>query len=340
MNPGTLALNFHGVRVRVLSQGGEILSQLARDFSYFAASPSADSGQDPNIQLELRASPVPKEKVRTRTLLRWRSARISQQGAIRLAHYDGGALLEYDLARESGILHGENPELLHELSYLTVLSRVGDRLDRKGLHRVHALGFTFQGKGGLLLLPMEGGKSRLGLELIGRPGFGILSDDIPLLSGGGKSLSAFPLRLGLRGSDWRGIDARFVRPFHRRRFGVKHLIDVDFFREKILPEAPLSWVLVGSRDGGRKAPRIQSCAKARAGAAMVSHLILGVGTPQILELMLPPPPFLGGALGLAAIAAKRAACAFTAVSRAACGRFDLSDDPKSNADALERFLRG
>lgn len=339
MNPGTLALNFHGIGVDVSSQDKEILSQLSRDFSYFMAAP-LDNGPHPNIHLELRKAPIPKDKTSVRYFLRWRSARISHNGALRLAHYNGGALLEYDLARERGILHAENPDLLHELSYLTVLSRVGHCLDLQGLHRVHALGFTFQGKGGLLLLAMEGGKSRLGLELIGRPEFGILSDDIPLLSGDGKSLSAFPLRLGLRGTDWRGIDPRFVRPFHRRRFGVKHLIDVDFFREKISPGAPLAWVLVGSRDGGRKIPRVGPCPKARAGAAMVSHLILGVGTPQILELMLPPPPFLGGAWGLAAVAAKRAVCAFAAVSRAACGRFHLSDDPKSNADALEQFLRG
>lgn len=334
-----LTLNFHGIRVGISSQDEEVLSQLARDFSYFMAAPPGDE-EHPDIHLELRKSPVPKDKTFVRSFLRWRSARIAHKDGLRLAHYDGGALLEYDLARERGLLHGENPALLHELSYLTVLSRVGDRLDRKGQHRVHALGFTFQGKGGLLLLPMEGGKSRLGLELIGRPEFGIFSDDIPLLSGDGRTLSPFPLRLGLRGTDWRGIDPRFVRPFHRRRFGVKHLVDVDFFREKISPEAPLAWVLVGSRDGGRKAPRIEPCPKARAGAAMLSHLILGVGTPQILELMLPPPPFVGGALALAAIAAKRASCAFAAVSRAACGRFDLSDDPKSNADALERFLKG
>jgi hypothetical protein len=325
MRPETLELDFHGARVRLLSRDGAILADLRRDFAYFISTAS----ERPAMVLELRTSPPPRERVPRRALWSWRSARIAQRGTLRSIDYEGQALLEYDFSSERGLLHCAEPSLLHELSYLAVMSRVGDTLDRRGLHRVHALGFSYRGQGGLLLLPSGGGKSRLGLELLGREGFGLFSDDIPLLRSGGPRLEAFPMRLGLRGDDWRSIPERFTRVFRSRRFEPKRLVDLDYFREKISPGAPLSWILVGSRTGVPK-PLIGPCSKARAAAAMTANLILGIGTPQVLELMAPTR--------MASVAARRTACAARAVASARCGRFALGTDPADNATALEQFL--
>jgi hypothetical protein len=250
--------------------------------------------------------------------------------------YEGRALLEYDLAAEQGDLWCEDEPLAHELAYLAVLSRVGDLLDRQGLHRVHGLGFSFQGRGGLLLLPMNGGKSRLAIELLGRPEFKLLSDDIPLLDRKGRDLLAFPLRLGLRGNDWAGVPERYVRPFPRRRFGIKHLVDVDYFRDRIAASAPLDWVIVGGRTAA--SPILEPCSKAAAVRTLLSQMVLGVGLPQVLELMLPLPPFAPGFLRLAGVAASRLRTCLAAVRRARCFRMDLGADPRANADALAASL--
>ncbi|MBI5882425.1 MAG: hypothetical protein HZB91_04905 [Elusimicrobia bacterium] len=338
-----MELDFHGTTVSISSDSPDLLKNLARDFAYFAvpdhsalASPGRTADQA-DSSLELRACAPPKNRLPARQGLRWRSSSISSEGSLRRVDYEGRALLEYDLKAERGVLWSEDPDLMHELAYLAVLSRVGDLLDRKSLHRVHSLGFSFQGRGALLLLPMHGGKSRLGLELLRHEGFKLLSDDIPLLDGKGRTLVAFPLRLGLRGDDWRGVPERFVRPFKRRRFGLKHLVDVDYFRDKIAASAPLSCLLIGGRrDPGR--PAIEPCSRAAAAGALMSHMVLGIGLPQVLELMLPLPPYLPGGLRLAGIAARRTSAALASSAHARCRRFLLSNDPADNAAALADFM--
>ena len=50
-------------------------------------------------------------------------------------------------------------------------------LDRRGLHRIHALGVVVKNRAVLVMLPMGGGKSTLGLHLLKHPEVQILSDD-------------------------------------------------------------------------------------------------------------------------------------------------------------------
>ncbi|MBI5211564.1 MAG: hypothetical protein HY927_16470 [Elusimicrobia bacterium] len=337
MATGALRLDFHGVRAALACDSPEILADLERDFAYFAATDRP--GAEPDVSLTLRLAAPPPGRVPARAFLRWRGVRIAHERGRRLADYDGLALLDYDLEAEEGVLSSASRDLLRELGYLAVLSRVGEMLDRRRLHRVHALGFSYRGRGGLILLPMNGGKSRLALELVGRDGFELLSDDIPLLGDGGRTLSAFPLRMGLRGDDWRAVPERFVRPFRRRRFGVKHLVDLDFFRDRVRASSPLSWILLGARDGRRR-PSLAPCSRGAAAAALLSAMVVGIGAPQVLELMLPAPPFVAGTLRLARIAAGRARTALAAAARASCGRFLLAEDCGANAEALKTFLDG
>lgn len=339
MKSKVLTLSFHGVRVALHSRQEEILSELGRDFAYFL---KTEPQEEPHIRLELAASKPPSGRLIGWTPLHWRSARIRDGAVLRKVDYAGRALLEYDLRRESGILYCDESPLLHELAYLAVLSRVGEKLDRERLHRVHALGFSYKGSGGLLLLPSGGGKSRLGLELLNRPDFSLLADDIPLLASAGRRLEAFPLRLGLRGEDWRGIPERHLRVFRRRRFEDKRLVDLEYFREKVAASAPLTWILLGrpmSGSGGRDpGPLLEPCSRPRAAAALLGPLILGIGTPQILELMLPRPPWIFGGLRLARCAFSRARAALAAAANARCARFRLGPDPEANVCALRDFL--
>lgn len=330
-----MALDFHGVRVEIRSDQDRVHSELAGDFAYFKV---PEGGKPPHIRLELRAEP-PGERLPRWTHWRWRSARIQDGRRLRRVDYEGRALLEYDFAREQGVLFCPEGALLHELAYLAVLSRVGERLDRAGLHRAHALGFSYQGRGGLLLLVSGGGKSRLGLELLDSAGFRLLADDIPLVAGGGRELKAFPLPLGLRGEDWRGIPERNLRTFERRRFGPKRVVELDYLRAKLADAAPLKWIVVGRPcpAGGRE-PSLRPCARARAAWGLLAPMVLGVGTPQVLELMLPRPPWITGGARLAGVALSRARAALAAAARARCATLRMGRDPAANAAALRAFL--
>ncbi len=64
------------------------------------------------------------------------------------------------------------------------------------MHRVHALALAVDRRAMLVLLPMGGGKSTLGAELLRHPDVQLLSDDSPLVDRAGR-VHAFPLRLGL-----------------------------------------------------------------------------------------------------------------------------------------------
>ncbi|MBI5625091.1 MAG: hypothetical protein HY924_15040 [Elusimicrobia bacterium] len=333
-----LDLDFHGAAVSVLCQDSDLVERLARDFAYFILPDSRRSGGTAaDSVLEVRVEPVPQDRLPRGQGLSWRSARISTKGSVRSVDYGGQALLVYDLAAERGTLCGPDRDLLHELAYLAVLSRAGDLLDGQGLHRAHALGFSFRGRGGLLFLPMNGGKSRLALELLSRPGFALLSDDLPLIEAHGRTLRAFPLRLGLRGSDAAGIPESFVRTFKRRRFGVKRLVDVAYFQDRIADRAPLDWIFVASRNGAQ-APSLVPCSKPEAASSLLAPVVLGLGLPQVLELMLPPPPFIPGSLRLARIAGRRLAACLRAAEQAECSRLRLCDDPAANADLMAAYL--
>ena len=279
-----LTFSIFGASVEVSSENGAALEPLERDFGHFLAAVAS-----PAIRLEIvRAAPprIPAPRV----FWPWRSMKISGAGSRRRVDYSGGARLEYDLDAERGTLWAEDPDLSHELSYLAVLSRTGWALDLRGLHRVHALGFTYRGGAGLLLLPSGGGKSRLGLELLRVPGFGFLSDDAPLIRERGLEVSPFPLRLSLRGEDWRGIPENRLSWFHRRRFGPKRLVDLEYFSAKVAGPAPLRWILVGRSARFGERPGLRECSRARASAALAVNLTLGLGTAQVLELMLPRRP--------------------------------------------------
>ncbi len=326
-----LRLSISGVGVEVAAEDGPALEPLARDFRHFVSEVS-----NPEIRLDIRRG-APPRSADPKVWLPWRSMKISGAGPRRRVDYPGGARLEYDLDRERGTLWAENSDLAHELSYLAVLSRAGWKLDRRGLHRVHALGFTYRGGAGLILLPSGGGKSRLGLELLSRPGFGFLSDDAPLIREEGLEVSPFPLRLSLRGEDWRGIPENRLSWFHRRRFGPKRLVDLEYFSSKVAGPAPLRWIFAGRPARAGELPSLRECSPARAASALAVNLTLGLGTPQVLELMLPGRA-LRGVRELTQVAWSRSRCAAAAAARARRAVFTLGGDPARAADALEQYL--
>jgi hypothetical protein len=315
-------LDFHGIRVR-LTGDSKVINLLIRDFAFFA-----DRGGNPHIRLHLLRGD---RGERLQRGVRWRDCRFSDRQGLRHIDYGDGALL-YDFAAEHGEVRATTSELLHELSYLTILSRVGDILDQRGLHRVHALGFAYRGQGGLLLLPMKGGKTTLALEMLRRPDFQVLSDDIPLVDGRGY-LRAMPLRLGVRGVP-DGVPQQHLRSFKRRRFGPKTLVELDFFRHRVSREAPLRWIFAG-KPASKIKPLIRHGSTA---AALRSGLVLGLGTPQVLELLFPSPPRLRSAARLARTAFKRLQTARALRRQADNYTFSLGMDAAENVDVLEQVL--
>ena len=82
-------------------------------------------------------------------------------GRLRFNDYYGKALTQYNYDKELGIIQTKDKDLLHEISYLMILSRVGKKLDKKGYHKMHAMGVAYRRTALIIMMPMKGGKSTL-----------------------------------------------------------------------------------------------------------------------------------------------------------------------------------
>jgi len=76
-------------------------------------------------------------------------------GDVRYNDYGGKALSAIDFRRDSVTIVSRDYDLLYEVAYLVVQSRVGERLDRRGVHRLHALGLIYSFNGNFVPLPIS-----------------------------------------------------------------------------------------------------------------------------------------------------------------------------------------
>ena len=326
----TLHLDFLGCRARLRCEDAGVLDGLRRDFEHFETPPRPG----PAVELELRVERPGRWADGGLPLFRGPGFTALSQDGRRLVRYADGAAGLYDYRTRRGVLACRNPARLHELAYLLLLSRCGEALDRRGLHRVHALGMTFRGQGFLLLLPSGGGKSTLALKLLRRPGFRLLSEDTPLVDGDGE-LRSFPLRLGFKaGADLQEVPAELRRPFERLGRGPKTVVDLPYFRDRLAAPAAPRWLLLGERGPG--APSLRPASKVDAAASLGLNLVVGWGVAQMTEWMARPTP--SGVWGLAKVAAARSRASFSLLRRAESWRFDLGGEPAAAAAALEDFL--
>ena len=205
--------DFYGVGLIVTSGSTALVDGVARDFEYFAGAPPAS-----RIVVRGHASPPPWERIPARLAsMVTPNAVTYDDGGLRYNDYQRRALAIYDFATEHGDVWSEDADLLYEIVYLMALSRVGERHDLLGIHRLHALGVAIDGRAALVLLPEAGGKSTLALELLRRPEIRLLSDDTPLARG--DRVLAFPTRIGVRAGGVAGVapaDLRTVRPARAR----------------------------------------------------------------------------------------------------------------------------
>lgn len=202
----------------------------------------------------------------------------------RLLDYGGRGLGVLDEASQRFSMTSEDPDLVYEAAYLFLLSRIGEHLDARRLHRLHALAMSIHGRSILVLLPMGGGKSTLGAELLKHPGIRILSDDSPLIASDGEAY-AYPLRLGLLKGRETEVPPEYVRLIQRMEFGPKYLVDYSYFASRVTGSAKPGLLLLGERTLSAT-PRLEAASYSAAVRAMVPNLIVGLGLFQGLEFVL------------------------------------------------------
>ncbi|HEX4923533.1 MAG TPA: hypothetical protein VFV50_05585 [Bdellovibrionales bacterium] len=305
----------------------EVLEKLREDFSYFETRPEIVNSENQIVLCEGAAPPR-----RGLRVFATRACVAYGLGSKRYCDYGSGtaALLEDHGAGLQVAIYGGDADHVYETAFSALLSIVGERLDRDGFHRVHALAFSFAGKNVLLPLEQGAGKSAMGLVLLENPAVRVYSDETPLLRGG--VLYPFPARFALSEKVARALGiAGGTRLFKRKIFPEKLLFPVR--SERVAAPAPVGLLLRGLT--AAKAPRIEPCSKPAALEGLLKYMVVGFGVAQMREYMLRLP----SAGRLAAIAASRLREAWRVAGAARTAAFHVGPDARENARVLLEFLR-
>lgn len=247
-----------------------------------------------------------------------------------IVDFGGRGLGVYDAKQCRFRIVSEDPGLVYEAAYLFLLSQIGQALDGRALHRLHALAMSHNGRAILVLLPMGGGKSTLGTQLLRQGALRILSDDAPFIDRVGNAY-AFPLRLGLLKGREHEVPEEHRRLIHRMEFGPKYLVNYSYFAGKVVDRATPGLLLLGRRTLAREA-RVEEASYTAAMREMVPNMIVGLGLFQGLEYLLQRSA--SEIAGKAGLGWSRLRNAHALVRRSAVFEFHMGRDLESNARAV------
>lgn len=280
-----LDFDFHGVGVRIRCDDEEIRRRVGIDFSYFRATPRDTSRFDLEISAYRRKPDYDRLPPLKASIYTPRNICFAD-GDVTHIDYFGRALSSYDRRRGTLEIVCDDVHLLHETVFLSILSRVGELLEERHIHRVHALGVECDEEAALFMMPSGGGKTTLALEIVrSRLPIRILSEDSPLIDASGRVLP-FPLRFGVKGEKPADFADEHLVYLERMEFDPKYLISLDAFEGRIAtaPAVP-RFLFFGERTLGRECV-IRPASRAAGARYLLRDMVIGVGLYQGLEFLL------------------------------------------------------
>jgi hypothetical protein len=329
-SPAAGCFDFYGLAIEVRSTSATLVEEVRRDFAYFHASP----GREP-VRIQVHFVPPPYEGLPVIPAAFFTPRNVCFRAEhVTYIDYFGRGLAVFDRREKRCAVYGTDEDLVHEIVYLFILSTVGQYLDSRGIHRVHALGVSYRQQGVLLLLPSGGGKSTMALSLLREPEFMLLSEDTPLIDRRGMMLP-FPLRLGVRPEQQPDIPAQYLRTVRRMEFDPKTLIDLEYFQDRVGQPVMPRFLLVGERSLGEVA-QLVPLAPRHALKAVIKDMVVGLGIYQGLEFLLERGAW--ELLGQGGVAASRLYNGLRLLARASAYRFVLGRNLEKNRQTLLEFL--
>jgi hypothetical protein len=325
-----MIFNFHGTALALQTDevSRPIAEWLSKDFSFFL---DDQCGISPDLHVTLHGAQAPGSLTKGG----WPSFKNRMalvRGWGRKRFYDFGlvnAVCNETKGRRFFQFYGADQTAMTEAAYTTILSAVGETLDKRGFHRVHGLGVQFEKTNALVLLPTGGGKSAMALLLLQTAGFRLYSDESPLLKGG--KIMPFPVRIAIRPEV-----ARILAPglpeeriFQRKLFAPKALFEVN--AENVATAATLKSLMIGRRSS---TARIFRVSRWRACLPLFFSMVVGLGIAQMAEHVLRPTN-LTGILGIGISRLKEA---WQILRLRPVYIFEVSPDARENARVLKDFL--
>ncbi len=333
-----LYFNFYGNWVQVKSQEKDLLKRLEMDFSYFLAKKPDSVSIHFDFEC-LKTNSAFNEIPKIPCTRQSQNSITYDQGPIRYNDYYGKALTIYNFDDETAKIYCIDINRLHEITYLLILSRVGKKMDLKGVHKLHAFGVITNETAVLGIMPSKGGKSTMFLELLKDPKIEILSDDTPLVSSLGE-ISAFPIRLGLDSlpahyPHLNENNSDYVYELERDQYGLKHLICLKAFPNRVGLSYKKSIIFKGVRSNSEECI-ISPCSKISMLGTLFSSMVIGLGLPMILEYFWQQG--FKDFLKKSQIALLRITGAIFLLMRSKTFTIYLGKDPIKNAEVLKNFL--
>jgi len=330
-----ICLNFYGVRASVSSKNEQLIGLVRHDFSYFEEQPA---NPDLLISWEERKPDydiLPRMKA---SLATPRNICFQHQG-ISYIDYFGQALNIYQPEKKECLIIADDIGLAHEITYLTILSRVSEILDQQGIHRIHALGLACGGRACLILLPSGGGKTTLAMQFLtsGDNDIKLISEDSPLIDSRGNLLP-FPIRIGVLPDRLPGgINPRYVHRYLRMEHGPKMTINLDCFGDKVCrkPVKP-GWMILGERIMSKES-LLEPAHRTGILKYSLMNSVIGVGLYQGLEFM--AQNSFRSSFGMFGRILSRMNNNRRLISHSRIYRFSMGRDIKKNMEIITRLIR-
>ena len=279
--------DFFGEKVLVESDWEKILFYIGKDFSQFKIQ------DNQNLQFDLKITifnknpseikiPEQSPKLKTRNSLTY------EENQIRYNDYHGRLLSIFNYKSESGIIYSLDEDKTHEITYLLILSRVGKKLDLKGLCKLHAFAIEFKNKAIVCMMPMGAGKSTLLIELLKNKEVRMISDDIPLVNHEG-SIVPFPIKIGTNEEGLQSLNlegnTQDVFSLNREFYGKKIFVSVDAIKERVatLDKTYQNIILINGKRKESLKTTIEKANLISTFLGLFYHGIIGIGLPLIFE---------------------------------------------------------
>lgn len=328
-----LNFNVYGFQFSVSSDdAGDIGAMVGSDFRFF----QRETVEGP-LPVQLHVCDPPYEKVPPRVATVYTPRNIAfSDGPLTYIDYSGRALAIYNRAEPRGFsIYSKSRDLLYEATYLFLLSQIGEYLDARAMHRIHAMALSHNGRAVLAILPMGGGKSTLAAELLAEPDFDFLSDDSPFIGKDGR-VHAFPLRLGLLPGEESAVPESERRTIQRMEFGPKVLMAYEYFAHRVKPAADPGIVFLGYRSLSDEC-RIEPVGWMERQKSILVNCVVGLGLFQGLEFILRKGPL--ELAGKARAGLSRWSNANALFRRSEVYRLILGRNRKRNGETVANFVR-
>jgi hypothetical protein len=331
-----LNLNIYDYTVLINSDEVSVIDNLKQDFSNFISKDSQKTMLviDINKTSEL-ATIIPRDLKASKQS---QNSITYDVGPLRYNDFYGKGISLFNYKEERAQIYYTQINQLHEMIYLLILSRSGKYMDRNGLHKIHACAVNKNDMNLVLMMPSKGGKTTTFIELLKDNDMNIISDDTPVVNIRGE-LKSFSLRLGVENKNilrasFPYIAEKDIYNFERVHYSCKYLLATTKLRNKI--NVSQNTILIAGFRSTNTEPKIYSVSKISMYKELITHMVIGIGLPMIIEYFLENS--IRDSIRNVKILVSRNLSAFRLLMKSECYFLETSSNIKSNTELIKKLL--